>query len=122
MTKRSDLLELLEEQKGFLERSNASFDEGYLDEAKRIAVTIRVLYHDTQMSHSLIKQLNYEDYMLIDTCPELVNTPPGKIFQSGLAVPSLKGYRPRHEMPSRVAQPVWARFKHWWNNNAIIKT
>jgi hypothetical protein len=37
----------LNEQLGFLERSVAAFDQGYEDEAKRLAVTLRVLLHDT---------------------------------------------------------------------------
>ena len=54
---RPDLDELLREQIGFLERSSAAYDEGYHDEAKRIAVVVRVLLHDTQSSHSLFEQL-----------------------------------------------------------------
>ena len=117
---RSDLAELLQEQIGFLERSCASFDEGYIDEAKRIAVIVRVLLHDTASSHSLFRQLGYKDYMLIDTCPSLEGEIPGKIFQAGLAIPSLKGYIPRHEVSSTV-NPVWLGFDNWWNN-PVIKT
>lgn len=118
---RTDLEELLKEQIGFLDRSCASFDKGYIDEAKRIAVTVRVLLHDTASSHSLFQQLGYKDYMLIDTCPELENPPPGRLFQAGLAVPSLKGYIPRHEMPATTEFPTWLGFRYWWNK-PVIKT
>ena len=51
----------LQDQLAFLERSIAAFDEGYDDEFKRLAVTLRVLLHDTSQSHSLLKQLNMKD-------------------------------------------------------------
>jgi len=117
---RSDLQELLQEQIGFLERSCAAFDDGYIDEAKRIAVVVRVLLHDTSNSHSLFMQLGYKDYMLIDTCPSLEENIPEKIFQAGLAIPSLKGYVPRYEVFSTV-NPLWVGFEKWWNN-PVIKT
>ncbi|TXH15878.1 MAG: hypothetical protein E6R06_32135 [Mycobacterium sp.] len=67
---RDDLLELFEEQVEFLERSNAAFDEGHLSEAKRIAVPLRVLFHHTSRSHSLLNQLGL-----------------GKVTRLGLKVP-----------------------------------
>ena len=51
-----DLAELLREQIGFIERSAAAFDEGHEEEAKRIAVVLRVLLHDTPQSTSLLGQ------------------------------------------------------------------
>lgn len=47
----------LQDQLAFLERSCAAFDDGYTDEFKRLAVTLRVLVHDTPKSHSLLRQL-----------------------------------------------------------------
>ncbi len=47
----------LEEQVAFLRHSAALFDAGADAEAKRIAVVIRVLVHDTPRSHSLLAQL-----------------------------------------------------------------
>lgn len=64
-----DLLHHLRKQMGFLERSCASFDEGFQDEAIRIAVVIRVLVHDTPKSTSLLTQLGIEDLHLRTTCP-----------------------------------------------------
>ena len=117
---RNDLIELLQEQIGFLKRSCSAFDEGFMDEAKRIAVTVRVLLHNTANSNSLFNQLKFNDYMLIDTCPTLVGSIPGRIFQAGLAVPSLKGYVPRHQLPAK-APPTWLGFEQWWNK-PVIKT
>jgi len=48
----------LKRQISFLQRSVASYDDGYTDEAIRIAVTIRVLIHQTKNSTSLLSHLN----------------------------------------------------------------
>lgn len=54
---REDLLEALGESMSFLRRSADAYDAGHLGEAKRLAVTMRVLLHDTQVSHSILEQL-----------------------------------------------------------------
>jgi hypothetical protein len=51
---RSVLLANLAESIDFLNLSASSFDNGYEAEAKRLAVTLRVLLHDTAQSHSLL--------------------------------------------------------------------
>lgn len=56
-----ELLEHLEEQMAFLESSNASFDAGNRAEAKRLALIIRLLLHNTSRSHALINQLGLEN-------------------------------------------------------------
>lgn len=53
-----DLLRHLCEQIQFLRSSAKSYDEGFEGEAKRLAVTIRLLVHDTKKSKSLLFQLN----------------------------------------------------------------
>jgi hypothetical protein len=50
----------LAEQIGFLETSAKAFDDGATAEAKRLAVTIRVLVRNTRHSKSLIGQLNLD--------------------------------------------------------------
>ena len=52
---KKDLKSHLKEQIQFLLRSTQSFDDGFVSEAKRIAVIIRVLLHDTNRSISLLK-------------------------------------------------------------------
>jgi hypothetical protein len=63
----TDLQAHLDEQLGFLERSAAAFDQGYEDEAKRLAVTLRVLLHETTQSHSLLVQLGRRHGAFLDT-------------------------------------------------------
>jgi hypothetical protein len=58
----------LQKQIRFLNNSSKLFDEGEEDEAVRLATTIRVLFHDTYSSTSLLKQLNIKDILnLVDT-------------------------------------------------------
>lgn len=45
----------------FLQRSNEAFDKGHHSEAKRLAVTLRVLFHHTKTSHALLNQLDLRD-------------------------------------------------------------
>jgi hypothetical protein len=52
-----DLVSRLHEQIRFLERSAAAYDDGIEEEAKRLAVAIRVLLHETTTSRSVLGQL-----------------------------------------------------------------
>jgi hypothetical protein len=54
---RAELVQHLREQLQFLESSGRSYDSGFEGEAKRLAVVLRVLLHDTAQSHSLLGSL-----------------------------------------------------------------
>jgi hypothetical protein len=47
----------LREQLGFIERSGAGFDHGHREEAMRIATALRVIFHHTSSSTSLLHHL-----------------------------------------------------------------
>ena len=65
---REELISHLKENLGFLKASAASFDSGSLGEAKRLAVSIRVLLHDTKQSKSLFRLLKLkEGFNFLDT-------------------------------------------------------
>lgn len=86
---RAELLELFEEHLQFLERSNEAFDQGHLAEAKRMAVSLRVLFHHTKMSHALIPQLGLaQPLRWVDTCgmPDPANMMP----QWGLVIMGMR--------------------------------
>lgn len=57
LRKHTTLDDNLERQIRYLKRSCALFDQGHEDEAQRIAVTLRVLLHDTSQSKSLLGQV-----------------------------------------------------------------
>jgi hypothetical protein len=58
---------LLEEQIEFLECSASSYDNGFTGEIKRLAVSVRVLVHDTNKSKSLLTLLNIKYKGFVDT-------------------------------------------------------
>lgn len=58
-----ELVDLLREQVQCLQSSVRAFDEGSEWEAKRLAVSIRVLVHDTKRSHSLLQQLRLKSQL-----------------------------------------------------------
>jgi hypothetical protein len=58
----------LAEQVDFLRASAERFDAGHQHEAKRLALTIRVLLHDTASSKSLLEQLDLKSSLaFLDT-------------------------------------------------------
>lgn len=60
----SEFNKQLDEQLRFLKNSAQLFDQGVEEEAKRLAVTIRVLVHDTKKSCSLLSQLGVKNTAL----------------------------------------------------------
>jgi hypothetical protein len=65
--KKSELEAHLEDQLDFLETSAKAFDEGKLGEAKRLALALRVLLHNTNHSYSLLHQLSLEQKAFVGT-------------------------------------------------------
>lgn len=59
----AQLAKHLSEQIGFLQSSAKSYDLGNEAEAKRMAVTLRVLLHDTKVSSSLLGQMHLKKRM-----------------------------------------------------------
>jgi hypothetical protein len=57
----------LAEQLQFLQVSAAAFDAGFEGEAKRLAVVLRILLHDTKSSKSLLGQLGRKGGPFFDT-------------------------------------------------------
>lgn len=57
----------LKDQIHFLVESSNAYDSGFTSEAKRLAVAIRILVHDTASSPSLLTLLNRKDILFYDT-------------------------------------------------------
>lgn len=130
---REQLLELFEEQMGFLERSNATFDDGHLSEAKRLAVALRVLFHNTKMSHALIYQLGFDQALTwVDTCgmPDPKNMMPqwglvlmGMRLETNevLFTPRLGGGAPTRIRTKTLRLPRGSRIllDEWWTEPVV---
>jgi hypothetical protein len=130
---RKQLLEHFEEQIEFLERSNATFDEGHLSEAKRMAVPLRVLFHNTRMSHALIHQLGFDQTLTwVDTCG--MPDPKNMLPQWGLVImgmrletnevffePRLDGGAPSRIRTKTLQLPRGSRIllDEWWTEPVV---
>jgi hypothetical protein len=117
----SDLVQQLNDHLGFLRLSAISYDSGFTSEAKRMAVSIRVLVHDTSMSHSLLKQLGWQNRQFYDT-------------SRGIDITQLHGQHPLIYLDfaaSRAGRFVPALddppgrfipFDDWWNAPVLMDT
>jgi hypothetical protein len=76
-----DLREYLRRQLIFIENSCASFDRGCVDESIRMAVCLRVLFHDTTNQKSLLTRIGARQARVLSTVPPLR---PGTVFFSGM--------------------------------------
>jgi hypothetical protein len=108
----------LREQRGFLETSCRDFDAGHESEAVRLAVTLRVLAHDTRASRSLL------DYIGIKTSWQYLNlrSPPpadrgpwdGHVLVEASARP---GGTTLTQPASDRGESYWTAFDQWWTTD-----
>ena len=81
MTNRTlnNIIELGEENLGYLKNSLNQIEKGEFFEVKRVASTIRTLIHETGNSHSLIKQIEHHPSNIMDKeCYFFANAQPLK--------------------------------------------
>ncbi len=114
-----ELREHLKEQLEFIESSATSFDSGFESEIKRLAVSVRVLVHDTDKSTSLLSLLNQKNIDFVDTSYPFDET--NKVSHSGLVQLSL-GNRPSKPLPILDDGPFFrkASFDLWWNGIVFV--
>ena len=109
----SELKQHLSDYIGFLKGSADAFDRGLDGEAKRLAVSLRVLCHDTGSSHSLLGQLGLLSKPFLSTAIPFdarnVST------HNGLAVIAARG-RETVYLPMLDTVPMRRRmsFADWW--------
>lgn len=121
-----DLEADLSEQLQFLASSGRAFDQGDLPEWKRIALVIRVLVHDTSMSHSLLAQLGIKDSLawadsapVIDNDPHIVGRSPG-LTSMGLGADGI-AFSARHmDAIERSNTTRYVSFGEWWERPVIL--
>ena len=119
----------LKEQLQFLMTSANLYDKGNKSEAKRLAVTIRLLLHDTRDSISLLSQLGYKDKLFLDTSNYEVykKTPWDVLVYTGLIGTSLVPYENKIEfipilVPREDNSIQWREFELWWKMVVIKDT
>lgn len=114
-----ELEELLNEQLQFLESSAKAYDDGFEGECKRLAVTIRVLVHDTRTSHSLLSQLARKDILFWDT--ELPQMTGNQMTHGGLVFVALGEKETKYiPMLDDVPHKRQIDFDKWWGASVFI--
>lgn len=115
-----DLQALLDEQIQFLKASADSYDRGFRSESKRLALTLRVLLHQTKSATPILLQAGRFPAQFLSTAfppysPQSVST------YSGLTMMALDGTSSRHvarlddELPRE-----WLPFDEWWAQVVIV--
>ena len=110
----------LREQISFLEASANSFDADAEEEAKRLAVTIRILVYDTELSHSLLGQMG-KKLEFYDTSSDL---DPQNVLAHGGLISILTGpnqirYVARLDnFPINTVKII--DFDSWWNKPVFV--
>jgi len=115
----AELKELLAQQIQFLEASAAAFDGGFTGEAVRMAVSIRVLCHDTAMSVSLLSQLAMKDQKFVSTAIE--HNPKNILTHSGLVAQYMTANGTEYIAPlDDVVGVRYLDFKDWWDEIVFL--
>jgi len=116
----------LSEQLQFLTSSGSAFDLGNLSEAKRIALVIRVLVHDTSNSHSLLAQLKVKDKLdwadsapVIDRDPNIVGRSPG-LTSMGLGRDGVTFLARSADGIEQSSTTRYVSFDDWWERPVLI--
>ena len=101
-----DFRDQLRRQLGFIERSCKSYDAGFVDEGVRIASVLRVIFHHTPKSTSLLKHLGVSPNVLttvrpvpsgvifFDSIGQIAVGPAGAVIRPKLGNGSYKGFLP----------------------------
>lgn len=123
---RDELLAHLKDHIGFMIASCKAYDGGSYNEAKRLAVSIRVLVHNTSSSHALLDQLGKKNMLFYDWSVDYgpTNMLPEwglvKIHVDTHVKPTLVEYVPQFDFvedPSKAKRKV--RFDVWWGKNVF---
>lgn len=95
-----------------------TFDRGIYDVAIQIAVSARILFHDTKRSKSLVRtHLGCPDIRLLSTCHQLGTNCFG-LVDLQLTKTNIGFFRPRLEKAERQEEVA---FDTWWSHEPIFK-
>ena len=122
-----ELINHLKEQITFMLKSTESYDNGFEGEARRLAVSIRILVHDTSQSKSLLGQLGKKNIVFLDTANRF---DPNNLLASNCL--TMMRYRfengkseGRYVAPLDNLPPTRVNikipFEIWWSRNIIYK-
>jgi hypothetical protein len=104
----NELQKHLKEHLQFIKASAHSFDAGFEGEAKRLAVSARVLLHDTAQSHSLMGQLGLLGIPFYSTVGSS-----HQLLQMRLSTSGSSYHVPLDDRPPHML--TWVSFDDWWS-------
>jgi len=124
---KEELLAHLKDQIAFMKQSVDSHDKGFGGEAKRLAVAIRILVHDTPKSKSLLNSLDKKTIDFYDSASDY-NPNRVVVSHSGLvlkkfAFPSGGGeyQAPLDDLPPSRSNNKKVNFDQWWDKKIVIR-
>lgn len=110
--------EHLVDQLRFLKKSARDFDSGDRGEYKRMAAAIRILFHETRNSSSLIKQARLETRRYLTSSPPMVEN--NLVSHSGLiCIATGSDGRVRFLAKLDPAPMIFVPMEVWWNQPVI---
>ena len=105
----------LQEQLGFIHRSCVAFDGGHEDEAFRLAVALRVIFHDTGASISLTSHLGLKSAMMLSSSRGHRNFQDYLSYRLDLSSPI-----PVHALPLLGDQFKELPMAEWWSKEPVF--
>lgn len=118
----AELSQHLQDHLGFLHASADAYDQGFDGEAKRLAVSVRVLVHDTNTSKSLLGQLGQKNIHFLDSaCPVVQgnqNTHSGLVKTSLSLSMGVRYVAFLDDVPHGQNRTI--DFDTWWNSTVFI--
>jgi hypothetical protein len=122
----------LRRQLGYIDRSSREFDKGHYDEANRVAVALRTIFHHTRKSTSLLSHLGSPPiHMLSSTpdadeafgpeAPEWVHDSQPLFYMGLVQVEmSVGGASFRAPLDDQALPPAPMPWAEWWQQTAWI--
>lgn len=112
---RHELLDHWNDQLNFIQSSAKIFDEGNENEARRIATSLRIMFHETSRSHSLFKQLNLNHNFFLWSSGDLYT--PSNLLSSWVLLQLNRNkeglfYSPLGTSSKRT---FFLNYEDWWN-------
>lgn len=113
-----DLLKHLQSQLMFINNSQNSYDNGFEDEAQRIATCLRVLLHDTNNSKSIFKQLKIKNMLFLSTTENFI--PANMVSYHGLLSIFSSNEQTKYKPIGLDGKNIkLLNFDNWWNEIII---
>lgn len=115
LTKKERFIKKFQEHLQFIQRSCKGFDEGFEDESIRIATSLRVIFHNTPASTSLINHLNFFNKKMLSS-----GQGGGSALEFLSWVIKVDSPQPVSTRPILGNQFREISINDWWNKEPII--